>query len=70
MNIGDSVRIYIRNDLDPFNKLSALWSQDIYKIKSRNNETGNYKLNGHTKQFKLDELQKINVDELMIYKQK
>ena len=26
-NVGDTVRIYIKNDMDPFNKLSPLWSK-------------------------------------------
>ena len=26
-NVGDPVRIYIKNDMDPFNKLSPLWSK-------------------------------------------
>ena len=65
--IGDNVRIYIKDNLDPFTKLSPLWSRKIYKIKSRNNTTGNYKLDGLTKYYKIDELQKINTDDLMIY---
>ena len=32
-NVGDAVRIYIKNDHDPFNKLSPLWSKKIYTIK-------------------------------------
>ena len=66
LNSGDNVRIYIKNDLDPFTKIAPLWSREIYKIKSRNNATGNYKLVGIQKYYKLDELQKINTDELMI----
>ncbi|MGC8483998.1 MAG: hypothetical protein ACP5OE_10195, partial [Thermodesulfobium sp.] len=31
-NVGDTVRIYIKNDHDPFNKLSPLWSKQIYTI--------------------------------------
>ena len=67
LNINDDVRIYIKSENDPFNKLSPLWSREIYKIKSYNKETGYYKLFGLSKMFKLDELQKINVNELMIF---
>ena len=43
-DVGDSVRIYIKNDQNPFNKLSPLWSKHIYTIKHYNNRTGNYTL--------------------------
>ena len=54
--------MYIKNDLDPFTKIAPLWSKKIYRVKSRNNNTGNYKLDGLDKPYKFDELQKINTD--------
>ena len=38
-NVGDTVRIYIKNDMDPFNKLSPLWSKQIHTIQHYNNKT-------------------------------
>jgi dipeptidyl aminopeptidase/acylaminoacyl peptidase len=59
---GDDVRVYTKDDLDPFNKLSPLWSKEIFKIDSR--KKGYYKLD-NGKLYRNNELQKINVDELM-----
>ena len=65
-NVGDAVRIYIKNDKDPFNKLSPLWSKKIYTIKNYNNRTGYYTLDGLDKQFKYNGLQKIDINNLML----
>ena len=65
-NIGDTVRIFIKNDHDPFNKLSPLWSKQIYTIKHFNNRTGYYTLEGLYKQFKYNDLQKIDNSNLML----
>ena len=65
-DIGDAVRIYIKNDNDPFNKLSPLWSKHIYTIKHYNNRTGYYTLDGLDKQFKYNDLQKIDINNLML----
>ena len=56
---------YIKNDKDPFNKLSPLWSKKIYTIKHYNNRTGYYTLDGLDKQFKYNDLQKIDINNLM-----
>ena len=66
-DIGATVRIYIKNDHDPFNKLSPLWSKNIYTIKHYNNRTGYYTLEGLDKQFKYNDLQKIDINNLMIF---
>ena len=65
-NIGDHVRIYIKDDLDPFNKLSPLWSKEIYTIEKYNNKTGYYKLYGLNEHFKYNDLRKIYINNLMI----
>ena len=66
-NVGDPVRIYIKNDDDPFNKLSPLWSKHIYTIKHYNNKSGYYTLDGLNKQFKYNDLQKIDINNLMSF---
>ena len=58
--------LYIKNDQNPFNKLSPLWSKHIYTIKNYNNRTGYYALDGLYKQFKYNDLQKIDVNNLML----
>ena len=59
---GDNVRIYIKDDLNTFSKLTPLWSKKIYKIESKRN--GYYKLNNN-KLYRNNELQKVNVENLM-----
>ena len=65
-DIGDTVRIYIKDENNPFNKLSPLWSKKIYTIKHYNNRTGYYTLDGLDKQFKYNDLQKIDINNLML----
>ena len=62
LNKGDDVRIYIKNDMDPFGKLTPLWSKEIYKIESKRN--GYYKLNNN-ELYRNNELQKVNVNNIM-----
>ena len=62
LNKGDDVRIYIKNDMDVFNKLTPLWSKEIYKIESKRN--GYYKLNNN-KLYRNNELQKVNINNIM-----
>ena len=62
LNKGDDVRIYIKNDIDPFGKLTPLWSKEIYKIESKRN--GYYKLNNN-ELYRYDELQKVNINNIM-----
>lgn len=69
-NIGDHVRIYEKDDMDPFNKLSPLWSKKIYEIEKYNNNNGYYKLYGVNGLFKYNDLQKIDINNLMIYNKK
>ena len=57
LNIDDRVRIYIKNNNNPFEKLSPLWSREIYIIKSFKN--GYYKLDGINKEFSYSNLLKI-----------
>ena len=66
-NIGDYVRIYIKDDLDPFNKLSPLWSKKIYKIEGYNNRTGYYNVENDPNRYKYNHLQKIDKDNLMVF---
>lgn len=66
-NIGDHVRIYIKDDLNPFNKISQLWSKKIYIIESYNNRTGYYKLTGIDGKYKYNDLQKIDINNLMVF---
>ena len=56
LNKGDDVRIYIKNNIDVFNKLTPLCSKEIYKIESKRN--GYYKLNNN-------ELKKVNINIIM-----
>lgn len=61
---GDSVRIYIRNPLDPFDtKISPNWSTDVYKVKEVDNKTRRLKVNDDW--YKPEYLLKINPDLLM-----
>ena len=62
LNKSDDVRIYIKNDIDPFGKLTPLWSKEIYKIESKRN--GYYKLNNN-ELYRYDELQKVNINNIM-----
>ena len=57
LNVGDKVRIYVKNNNNPFEKLSPLWSEEIYIIKSFRN--GYYKLNGLDKKFTFSDLFKM-----------
>ena len=59
---GDDVRIYIKNDMDPFGKLTTLWSKEIYKIESKRN--GYYKLNNN-KLYRNNKLQKVKINDIM-----
>ena len=34
LHIGNQVRIYIKDENNPFNKISSLWSKKIYTIKN------------------------------------
>ena len=56
--IGDKVRIYIKDDNNPFNKLSSLWSKEIYEIENFKN--GYYELKNHDGKFSYSNLQKQN----------
>ena len=56
--------------MDPFNKLSPLWSKKIYEIEKYNNKNGYYKLNGVNGLFKYNDLQKIDINNLMIFNKK
>ncbi|WP_288071622.1 hypothetical protein, partial [Hydrotalea sp.] len=67
LHIGDEVRIYIKNENNPFNKISPLWSKHIYTIKNYNNRTGYYTFDGLDKQFKYNDLQKIDINNLMSF---
>ena len=62
LNKGDDVRIYIKNDIDPFGKLTPLWSKEIYKIESKRN--GYYKLNNN-ELYRNNELQKVKINDIM-----
>ena len=62
LNKGDDVRIYIKNDMDPFGKLKPLWSKEIYKIESKRN--GYYKLNNN-ELYRNNQLQKLNINNIM-----
>ena len=57
LHIGDQVRIYIKNNNNPFNKISPLWSKKIYTIKNMKN--GYYELNGNDKLFSYSNLLKV-----------
>ena len=57
LHIGDEVRIYIKNENNPFNKISPLWSKKIYTIKNIKN--GYYELNGNDKLFSYSNLLKV-----------
>ena len=48
--------------MDPFGKLTPLWSKEIYKIESKRN--GYYKLNNN-KLYRNNELQKVNINNIM-----
>ena len=65
LKIGDYVRVYIRDDNKQFNKLTPLWSKEIYKIESYNIKNGYYTVNN--KIFKYNELQKVNKNNLIKY---
>jgi hypothetical protein len=56
---GDKVRIYIKNEYDPFNKLKPLWSKEINTVDSFKN--GYYKINGIDKLFSYSNLQKLKL---------
>ena len=66
LNIGDSVRVYVRDDNKPFNKLTPLWSKDIYRIQSYDKAHGYYTVNN--KLYRFSELQQVNIKTLMRYK--
>ena len=51
--------------MDPFDKLSPLWSKQIVTIQHYNNKTGYYTLKGLDKKFKYNDLQKIDVNNLI-----
>ena len=55
--IGDRVRIYIKDDNNVFNKLSPLWSKNIYTVESFKN--GYYKINNIDQLFTYTNLQKV-----------
>ena len=55
------------DDIKPFNKLTALWSKDIYTIKAYNKKIGYYELNETNKKYKYNELQPVDTKNLMIY---
>ena len=57
LHIGDEVRIYIKDENNPFNKISPLWSKKIYTIKNMKN--GYYKLDGWDKLFSYSNLLKV-----------
>ena len=57
LHIGDEVRIYIKDENNPFNKISPLWSKKIYTIKNFKN--GYYELNGNDKLFSYTNLLKV-----------
>ena len=59
---GDDVRIYIKNDIDTFGKLTPLWSKEIYKIESK--RKGYYKLNNN-ELYRYDKLQKVNINNML-----
>ena len=57
LHIGDEVRIYIKDENNPFNKISPLWSKKIYTIKNFKN--GYYELDGNEKLFSYSNLLKV-----------
>lgn len=59
LKVGDTVRVYIKKEDDPFNKLSPNWSKDIYVINSYNAKNGKYTLN-NDKKYTENKLQLIS----------
>lgn len=57
LKVGDNVRLYIKKEDDPFNKLSPNWSDTIYKIEAYNKRNGKYTVQG--KSYTENQLLKI-----------